>query len=262
MAETGSRHSGDATLHGRTALVCGSSGMIGSAVARALAEAGARVALHYHRNVDAAEKLRSELSALTAALAVRADLSDDDEADDLFRRLERELSAPDIVANCSYIHAPRKLAADLEWSDWQPHIASLRAHHAVCSRAVVPMRRKRHGRIIYVSGALAVRYYPGCSAYSAVKAAAEAYCRTLALEEGKSNITVNIISPGLVLETSSSDRVVEEYEELDWMSRQRMALPTEPTCTDIAQAIVFLAGPSAGGITGQALFLTGGEIMR
>src|SRR5690606_747681 len=130
---------------------------------------------------------------------------------------------------CSYVHAPRKLAADMEWSDWQPHIASLHAHHAVCSRAITSMRRKRRGRIIYVSGALAVRYYPGCSAYSAGKAATEAYCRTLALEEGKSNITVNIISPGLVLETSSSERVVEEYEELDRMSRERMALPTEPT---------------------------------
>lgn len=125
------------------------------------------------------------------------------------------------------------------------------------------MRRQQYGRIVYVSAGLSKRLFAGCSAYSTIKAGLNAFSKTLAVEEGKHGITVNIVAPGKVVPLDG--RAATDNPE-DWEDMNRQCLDNSPlgcpaTSADVAQAVLFFASPQASGITGQTLFVAGGEIM-
>ncbi len=261
-AETSTDSAATALLAGRVALVCGATGLIGSAIARAFATHGARVVVQYHRSEARARELAQALGLDLSDQVFRADLTGEAETRDLLGRVEARNGRVSVVANCIHGAAEPKPAADLDWSDWAVHFDALRAHVNLCRAAILQLRRGG-GALVFVSGALAVRYHEGCAAYSTVKAGLEAYSRTLALEEGKAGVTVNIISPGLVRNPAVAEPpTVAGFEKLDAMSRARLALPTEPDADDIASAAVFLASAMGAQVTGQTIFLTGGEVMR
>jgi NAD(P)-dependent dehydrogenase (short-subunit alcohol dehydrogenase family) len=242
-------------------IVCGAAGQLGAGIARRLVQAGARVVLHYHRSAERAHRLAAELG-LADASVLAADLADPDQAAQLAKGAVTALGRVDGVVNCAHGPAAPRLVADMTWSDWETHLDALRTHVNICSASLPALRASGDGRIVFVSGALAVRFHSGCSAYSTVKAGLEAFSRTLALEEGAHGVKVNIISPGLVREDPTVQPGVDGFSELDRMSRERMALPSEPTTVDVANSALFLLSDLAREITGQTIYLTGGEVMR
>jgi 3-oxoacyl-[acyl-carrier protein] reductase len=250
-------------LRGRVALVCGGAGPVGSAIAAGLAARGAAVIVHTRRRLAVAEQVVALLPGPATHIAVAADLADEDEAERLFAVAESSPGLPTIVVNAAYPAAPPRRVHDLSATDVAAHLIGLSAHVNLCRLALPGMRRAAGGRIVLISGALALRVFPGFAMYAAVKAGLGAFSRTLALEEGANGITVNVIAPGRV-ETPDGTAAFEPdpaYEQLDQVSRLRAALPVMATPQDLAELTAFLVSDRAAAVTGQVIQMAAGEPM-
>lgn len=247
-------------LKGKAAIVYGGSGKLGAAIARGLHEQGAKVAVQYFSNRAKAEKIVSELDAYgETAIVLQADSTDEASLTAAVALVEKTFGSVDIVVNA--IHGPFEPVnvADSTESDWKVHLDGLTSHW-LTSRTVLPvMRRQGSGRIIYISAAMAVRYGEGCSMYTAVKRGMNGFCRTLAIEEAKNNILVNIVCPGGVsdAETQSGG----DWDEMTKAFIARCPLGRFATSREVANTVVYFASPLADGITGQTIYVSGGEIM-
>ena len=250
-------------LVGCVALVCGGAGPVGSALATELAARGAGVIVHTRRRLATAEKLVASLAGPARHIAIAGDLSDEREARRLFATAGSTVGPPTIVVNAAYPATPARRVYDLGPADVEAHLVGLEAHVNVCRLALPEMRREAKGRIVLISGALALRVFPGFARYAAVKAGLNAFSRTLALEEGANGITVNVIAPGRV-ETGDGTAGFEPdpaYEQLDQVSRQRTALPAMVTPRDLAELTAFLVSDRAKAVTGQVIQMAAGEPM-
>ncbi len=248
-------------LTGRTALIYGGSGLIGAAIARRLYESGANIAIHYYRGRDSAVALAAALDpAGERAFVIGCDITSPDAVETTTSAVVTRFGSLDIVVNT--VHAPftPKPVAESTVSDWRLHLDALTGHFNICKAALAPMRSAGYGRIVYISAALAVRYAPGCAMYSTVKDGLNAFSRTLALEEGKNNITVNIIAPGRVDDCDSESG--DDWDEMTETFLALCPLGRFATSRDVSSAVLYLVSEMGDGITGQTLFVTGGEIMR
>jgi 3-oxoacyl-[acyl-carrier protein] reductase len=248
-------------LAGQTAIVFGATGRVGPAVCGLLARYGAAVMVHCNRSVDKAESIVSELRRLGAdAEAIQADACDEEMVKGVYRRANDTFNSIDIVVN--HIHrdsenSPARVG-DMEWTDWNIHLDALKAHFLICKHALPYMRERRYGRIIYISGGLAFRFYRGLSAYTTIKAGLNGFCKTLALEEGENNITVNVVSPGKV-QGHAPERRADGWDNLDDVCNCPLGRFASPE--DVANAVLTFALPGSSNITGQTLYVSGGEIM-
>lgn len=238
------------------ALVAGGTGPIGRAVVRQLASLGYRVAVHYRSRAATAEDLVASLPG--EHVAVGADLSDPDALDAAVGRAEKELGPVAVLVNAAHpagwIPAP---VADTTAADLSAQLAAVAQHAALCARVVPGMRAAGGGRIVYVSGALMARPVAGLGAYGAAKAAATVLTRYLALEEGRHGITANIVAPGRVADPDDDRELTPEQAALSARLLATMALNDFPTPDEVAGAVLTLV--RSGAITGQTLWITGGE---
>jgi 3-oxoacyl-[acyl-carrier protein] reductase len=255
---------GGLPLQGRVALVSGATGHVGGAVARVVAEMGASVAVHCVSRVDRARAIAGELAGPGRHAQVSGDLSDSSAARRVLGGAADALGAPvTVVVDAAYPSQPPRAVADLTDDYLERHLAGLRGHVNVCRAALAGMRAERWGRIVLMSGALAWRPYPGFAVYAAVKAGATAFARTLALEEGRSGITVNTIALGRI-ERAGGEKAFAphpDYEALDEVTRMRVALPRMASPDDVAATVRYLVAPEAEAVTGQVIFLAAGEPM-
>lgn len=252
-------------LKNQAVIVFGATGRVGADVCRILADNGASVVVHYHSNRKAAEEIVAQIEAKGgAACAIQADVTDEKSIQACYAQAAQRFGRIDGVIN--HVHKGQEFApvpiADMEWSDWDDHLESIKAHFYICKYAIPYMRRQNYGRIIFVSGGLSFRFFAGCSPFSTAKAGLNAFSKTLALEEGCHNITVNVIAPGKVVRPGDTlTDVSGEWEEME--RRQLAGIPLGRFCTpdDVANAALLLLMPSSNYITGQTVFLAGGEIM-
>jgi 3-oxoacyl-[acyl-carrier protein] reductase len=258
-------------LSGRVALVCGGAGRIGSAITRQLAARGASVAVHCHHRLDRAESLLTGLkedqptrSRPQRHIVVAGDLANITTARTVVQQVHDRLCAwPTIVVNAAHPDTGSATTEEISDSHLNAHIDGFRIHVNVCRTTIVGMRSSGIGRLVLISGALAVRPFPGLGVYGAVKAAATAFSRTLALEEGPYGTTVNIVSLGRVEYEDGTQAFDPDprYEALDEITRMRRALTKMAAPTDVARTVSFLVSPASTAITGQVLYLAGGEAM-
>jgi len=248
----------------QAALVCGGTGRVGSSIAAALGASGIPTAVHYRQNRERALQLVNQIQASGGhAVALQADLTDEASVAHLVDDVHRQLGGIHILVNTVHGQFDPKDIVDMGWGDWTVHLDALKSHFLVC-RAVVPvMRAQGYGRLIYISGGLAKRYFKGCSAYTTVKAGLNGFCKTLALEEGPHGITVNIVAPGKVVPFDGRDSTdnPDAWEEMNQQSLAAIPLGRYASTNDVSNAVLYLASQEAGGITGQTLFVAGGEIM-
>ena len=239
-------------------IVFGATGNVGAGVCRELAKAGHTVIVHYFHNQAKAQRLVEEIEALGGtARAIQADVREEEQVQALVEQVADEYGAVHTAVN--FIHRDDyqpKEVADMEWEDWQCHLEAMRVHFNVCKALLPVMKRQQYGRIVYISGGLAYRFFKGCAAYSAAKAGMNAFSKTLASEVGKDHITVNIVAPGKVV--CGEERGEARFQE-DHVSNCPLGRFTSPS--DIAGAILFFASPAAENVTGQTIYVSGGEIM-
>jgi 3-oxoacyl-[acyl-carrier protein] reductase len=241
-------------LSGMTALVTGASGGIGSAIARALAERGARLALS-GSNEDKLEAFRGELGGEHVALS--ADLSDAAAVDGLVPRAVEALGKLDILINNAGVTRDN-LAMRMKDDEWSDVIRiNLEAAFRLSRAALKPMMRAKYGRIISITSIVGTTGNPGQANYAASKAGIVGMSKAIAQEVASRNITVNCIAPGFI--RSAMTDALPEAQKDALMGRIPASKLGEGN--DIAAAAVYLASREAAYVTGQTLHVNGGMAM-
>ena len=241
-------------LTGKTALVTGATGGIGSAIARSLHARGATVAISGTR--------RETLDALAGELAERVhvlpcNLGDKGAVEALVPQAEEAMGSVDILVNNAGITRDN-IFVRLKDEDWDQVIAvDLTAGFRLARAAVRNMMRRRWGRIIGITSIVGVTGNAGQGNYAAAKAGMIGMSKALAQEVASRNVTVNCVAPGFIA-TAMTDALNEKQREaiLGSVPAGRLGTPE-----DIAAAVAFLASPEAGYITGQTLHVNGGMAM-
>lgn len=240
------------------ALITGASGGIGSAVARAFAQAGYGVALHGHRNQKKLHALAQELSQLSVpVLEVCADLCDPIQAKNMVDNVLEKFCQLDILICCSGL-SHVGLVSDIDQASWRKLFGVNVDSVHYCCQAVLPhMIHHKKGCILTVSSMWG-QVGASCEvAYSATKGAVIAYTKALAQEVGPSNIRVNCVAPGVIATEMNAHLSSDDMAALaDQTPLGRIGTPEE-----CAACALFLASDGASFLTGQVLAPNGGLVV-
>ena len=241
-------------LTGMTALVTGASGGIGSAIARALAGQGARLAVS-GSNGDKLARFRDELGGEHVALA--CDLADGAQVDALAPRAVAALGRLDILVNNAGVTRDN-LAMRMKDEEWDTVIrVNLEAAFRLIRAAAKPMMKARFGRVISITSVVGATGNPGQANYAASKAGLVGMSKALAQELASRNITVNCVAPGFIRSAMTDSLPDAQKAALT----QRIPAGDLGSDEDIGAAVVYLASREAGYVTGQTLHVNGGMAM-
>jgi len=241
-------------LTGKTALVTGASGAIGAAIARALHEQGATVAISGTRR-DALDALAGELQERVHVLP--CDLADKDAVEQLVPDAEAKMQKLDILVANAGVNRDN-LFVQLRDEDWDQVIAvNLTATFRLARAAVKTMMRRRFGRVIGISSVVGFTGNPGQANYTASKAGLVGLLKTVGAEYARRNVTANCIAPGFIA-SAMTDRLNEKQREA---ILGRVPAGKLGTGKDIAAAAVYLASDEAQYVTGQTIHVNGGMAM-
>ncbi|GAA0993027.1 SDR family NAD(P)-dependent oxidoreductase [Subtercola frigoramans] len=244
-------------LSGRVAFVAGGSGPVGRAISRTLSGMGASVAVHYRSSASAAHEFAETLDSPSIAVGARFD--DRAEVDAAFTAVESALGPVTILVNAAHTPSPVTAFAEVTDSQLDAQFDSTRGHVVLAQRALPGMRRAGWGRVVYLSGALMTRPYAGFSAYAAAKSAASTFTRYIALEEGVNGITATVVALGRVIDPDDDEPLDEAHQQFAERLLDRMALSEFPCVDDVAGVVSLAVGPHSTHLTGQTLWVTGGE---
>jgi len=246
------------SLRGRTALITGASRGIGRATAQRLAREGARIAVNFKGNADAAEETKRavEQAGATATL-VQGDVSQEADAD----RIVKEAVAfgegkLDILVNNAGTTRD-DLLIRMTPEQWDTVMdLNLRGAFLVTRAVMRPMMKARFGRIVNVSSVAGVAGNAGQANYASAKAGLIGFTKTVAREMASRNITCNAVAPGFV-PTDLTNSLIKQMEET---ILKQIPLGRFGTVDDVANAIAFLVSEEASYITGQVLQIDGGMV--
>lgn len=252
-------------LAGQTALVTGANSGIGEAVARALAAAGAAVAVNYVARPEEAERVVSGLRAAGAeAIALRADVGDEAEVGAMFRQLFENWGTLHILVNNAGIQQDAPVA-HMTLEQWDRVLAVNLTGAFLCSREAVreflrrgpvPEVSRATGKILFVSSVHEVIPWAGHANYAASKGGVMMLMKSLAQEVAADGIRVNSVCPGAVktpINTAAWATPEAEAELLRLVPFGRVGDPA-----DIGKAAAWLVSDEADYVTGTSLFVDGG----
>jgi 3-oxoacyl-[acyl-carrier protein] reductase len=247
----------EAELHGQVALVTGATRGIGRAIALELAMAGATV-VGTATTDDGAAKITEYLSAVGhAGAGIRLDVADGAAVDAALADIEARFGAIAILVNNAGITRDNLLLR-MKDDEWDAVMATnLKPAFRLAKGVLRGMMKARHGRIIQIGSVVGTSGNPGQANYAAAKAALVGFTKSLAQEVGSRNITINCIAPGFI--DTDMTQALPEGQRAKLLERIPLGRLGSPE--DIAHAVVFLASPRAGYITGATLHVNGGMYM-
>jgi NAD(P)-dependent dehydrogenase (short-subunit alcohol dehydrogenase family) len=245
-------------LEGKVALVTGGSRGLGAAIAEALADQGADVAISYVASAEKADKVVEKLKAKgVRAVAIQSDQADTAAARPLVDKVRAHFGKLDILINNAAIAVQGKTVDDPALDTvnldrlWQINVLGAVA----TTRAAAPVLSDG-GRIIFIGSLLGTHVpFPGVADYAGTKAALVGYAKGVARDLGGRNITVNVIQPGVMPTDMSAEVLGESVPEalMNLHVIRRIA-----TLEEVSAVACFLAGPNGGYMTGGVIDVSGG----
>ena len=245
-------------LNGRTAVVTGGAGSIGSAICRAFAEAGAHVCIHYHTSENGALALQDRINdAGGNAAPLRADVTNKADVERLFDAACKQAGSVDVLINNAGVYP---LSPFLEISEEEYELmmdANVRSV-MLCTQAFARrnVAQGGGGAIVNIASIAASGVLDMHSHYCAAKSAVVTFTRAIARELGEHDIRVNAVSPGLIWR----EGLGEDWPEGVARYRQAAALGRVGQARDVANACLFLASDASKWITGTDLVVDGGVL--
>lgn len=246
-------------LAGKVCIVTGATGELGRTIARTLGTAGANVAIHYLRNRDKAESLKTEVIAMgRRAITVQADVAKLDAVMAMRDEIQTSLGNPHIVVANAVSQYKWTSILEQPLEDFEDQFRSCVAHLVNLAKAFAPdMVAKRYGRIVAINTECAMQCHHGQGAYASAKRGMDGIVRVLSRELGEHQITVNQVAPGWMI----SDRQRGTAEEVQPAYEKSVSLKRRGYDQDIANAVAFLSSDLAKFITGTYLPVCGGNVM-
>lgn len=252
-------------LSGQSALITGANSGIGQAVAMELAKEGARVVINYISDEPAATKMLDEIKAFGGtAIAIKADVSQEDQVQEMFRKMFVEYGTIDILVNNAGIQKDSPFV-NMSLHDWNLVIGINLTGQFLCAREAVrefirrgplPERSCALGKIICMSSVHQVIPWATHANYAASKGGINMLMKTMAQELGMQKIRVNSIAPGAIktpINRSAWETPQAEAALLELIPYNRVGEPL-----DIARAAVWLASDDSDYVHGATLFVDGG----
>jgi len=245
------------SLRGKTTLITGAGGGIGSVLAAALAEAGAVVGIHDITG-DKLEETRHQIEGSGGRVVpLVADLSKVEECRRLIRQAHEELGRLDVLVNCAGINRRKPIEAVTE-HDYEAIMAvNLRSVYFLSQAAHPIMRAQGGGKIVNIGSITGFFGLGMVSVYGATKAGVAALTRTMAVEWAKDNVQVNCIAPGFFLTPLSDKSIWADDNKSRWLldriPARRPALPKE-----LVGTLLLLASDASSYITGETVVVDGG----
>ncbi|WP_127587961.1 SDR family NAD(P)-dependent oxidoreductase [Paenibacillus koleovorans] len=251
-------------LSGKIALVTGSSGGIGRAIAIQLAAAGAQVAVHYGSSREQGEEtVNAIVSAGGTAALFQADVTQVDRLEGLIRDVESVLGGSiDILVNNAGHMVKRVPNGDLTEA-FYGQVMDVNLKSAVfATKYVLPGMKAKGGGVIINMASVAGHNGggPGASLYAASKAAISAYTKGLAKEQAPNGIRANLVSPGFIGQTAFHATFTSD--EARSATVKSIPLGREGTPDDVAGAVLYLVSDLAAYVTGETIEVNGGMFMR
>jgi len=244
------------SLAGRVALVTGSTTGLGKAIATALGQAGAKVAINYANNDARADRAFAEFKSHGCeGCLVKASVIDPAGVEHLCGTVANELGPIDVLVVNATGPQPQKPIEDYDWAFYQEMLDFFVKSPYLLTRQVLPhMKERRWGRIINIVSEVFQRGVPNFSAYVAAKGAQNGWTRSMAGELAPWNITVNMIAPGWI----PVERHENDPQELKDGYRALIPMNRWGVPDDVSGAAVFLASDAASFVTGQNISVNGG----
>ena len=244
-------------VRGMAGIITGGARGIGEAIAEGFAKNGVNLAIA-DVNREAAIETAARLTKLgVKAIGIKLDVSSAETVIKAFEDIRKEFNRIDILINNAGITKDCVLLRMKE-EDWDAVVDTNLKGVFLCSKeAIKDMSKQRYGRIVNITSVAAFMGNPGQANYSASKAGVVGFTKTIAKEYASRGITINAVAPGFIQTAMTdvlSDSVKEEMKRLIPLGRFGRV-------EDVANAVIFLASPDSGYITGQVIHVNGGMYM-
>jgi 3-oxoacyl-[acyl-carrier protein] reductase len=247
---------------GRVALITGSSRGIGAAVARLLASRGMRVVINYRTRRDEADDVVASISSAGGrAMAAQADVRDGPAVFGMVEQVRAAMGDVEVLVHNALIPYAIKSFDEMSWDELGGKLDQEMRAAFILTKAVVPgMTRRGYGRIVYMGTGLSQRPREGMIALGTSKGAVGSFARFVAEEFGPRGITVNVVAPGPVADTTIGKAALDQ--EQTRRQTEQTALGRLASPDDVARAVAFYAGDDSEFITGTTAPVNGGLAMN
>lgn len=262
----------DLHLIGKNAIVTGGSKEIGKGIAMALAEEGCNVSICARTEEELNEAANELRGAGSNILAVRADLTNDDDIEKVVRKTEEAFDSIDILVNNAGTIGESGTFEDTSLDEWRSLFElNLFAVISVTRKVIPIMKKQGWGRIINISSENGTQPYPDMIHYSASKGALDNFSKALSKQYAKNNILVNTVSPAFIMTPLVKNMMQQAAEEQDISrdeaielflenNRPHIELERPGTIEEVGSVVAFLASDKASFINGSNYRVDGGSV--